>query len=125
VGEHAGAGKQDDGEDYLGDDKGFLRERGAIAGAAVGSAQGFDGVGVGGEPGGGDAEEDAGDHGEREGEGEDGKRWGSADGQEVCGAEGHPEDQAGPGVGDGDADQTSGYGEHDAFGEGLPDKAAA
>ena len=42
-----------------------------ILGAAIGSAEGFDGIGVGGEPSWGGSENSAGDEREREGKAED------------------------------------------------------
>ncbi len=46
AGEQAGAGEQHDGQGRLDDDQDLLRERGAVAGAAVGAAQSFGWIGV-------------------------------------------------------------------------------
>ena len=125
AGEQARAGEQDDGEGGLDDDEGFLRPGGVIAGAAIGAAESFDGIGVGGEPCGRGSEDGTGDEREREGKGEDGQRRRGGDGHEVRAVEGEGDDGFDAEVRDGESGDAAEDGEEDAFGEGLADEALA
>ena len=123
AGEQAGSGEQDDGERGLHDDEGFLRKRGAVAGAAIGSAERFRRIGMRGEPCRGGAEEQAGDQGEDKGEAENGQRRRGVDGNEVSAVEGQRDDQLDSEKGDEHAGSAAQQGKDDAFSERLADEA--
>src|SRR5215469_7147792 len=59
--EQACTSQQNYGQGCLHDDQGLLRKRSAVARAAIRTAKSFSGIDVGGEPGGCDSEENAGE----------------------------------------------------------------
>ena len=122
AGEEAGAAEQDNGEGGLDDDQGFLRPGGVIAGAAIGSAKSFGGIGVGGQPCGGGSKDGAGDEREREGEREHGERRRGGNGHKVRAVEGHGDDGFHTEEGYEESGCATEHGEQNALGEGLADE---
>ena len=125
AGEQASTGEQDDGEGGLDDDQRFLRPGCVVAGAAIGAAKSFDGIGAGGEPRGGGSEDGTGDEREDEGEGKDGERGRGGDGHELRAVESEGDDSFDAEVGDDESGDAAEDRKQDAFGEGLADDASA
>ena len=117
------ADEEHEGERGLKDDERALRQRGSGGSCACAAAKGVGGLGLCGDPCGSDAEEDAGDERERDGEADDGGRGRGIDGDVGCSGEGEREQHAGSRVGDDDAGDAAECGEDEAFGEELPDDA--
>jgi hypothetical protein len=103
LGEQRGRGEQHERHGGLADDERLLHPGAAASDGAVGAAQGFGGICVGGHPCRSYAEEDACKDGDAEGEEEDGPGRRGADGDIVVvstGLNGEIEDEAGSGDGD-------------------------
>ena len=83
AGQHNGAGDKNYGDSGLENEKSLAGEGRIIARAPAGAAEGFDGIGTSGEPSRRSTEDSAGEERDSDGEEQNGRRWGDADGKEM------------------------------------------
>ena len=129
IGERLGhedcAGEQDERQRRLKNDESFLRKRRTIARGAIGAAQHFGRLRMGGEPCGRGTKEDAGDERDQKCKAEHGQRWAGVDGHVARVGKGERQNGARSGIGDGQSGESADATQQDALSEDLADDAAA
>ena len=122
AGQQTCAREQDDGERGLHYDQDFLRQRSAVAGAAIGPAQSLNRVAVGGEPCRRRAKQHSRQERQAKGESQHRERWVGIDGNKLRTMEGERDHQLYAEVGNRNSGYATEHGEYDALCERLLNK---